>query len=155
MTILQSLINFDSAKTNFSAKLPISWTPILSDQHQQSKHPQHIHSESINLTKGWKFISSSTNPSSSNANNNNNNNNNFITSNSYSSNNNNNGNKFNRNDDLDDLNVEIYINKPIQIGCLQLKLKFHKELSAPYELRLFRPKKNNEFKSASTNPDLK
>lgn len=50
---------------------------------------------------------------------------------------------------VEDLNVEIYLNKPIQIGCVQLKLKFSRELlsntTAPYELRLFRPKKSNEF----------
>lgn len=46
---------------------------------------------------------------------------------------------------VEELNVEIYLNKPVQIGCVQLKLKFNRELSAPYELRLFRPKKSNEF----------
>jgi hypothetical protein len=123
------LINFDNVKTNFSAKLPISWTPILSDQHQQSKHPQHIHSESVNYTKSWKYITNT------------NINNNSIRN-----------SKFNNeltSANLDDLNVEIYLNKPVQIGCIQLKLKFSKELSGPYELRLFRPKKTNEFNSSS------
>lgn len=41
----------------------------------------------------------------------------------------------------DDILIEIYLNKPIQIGCIQLKLKFNKELNCPFELRLFRQKK--------------
>lgn len=64
----------------------------------------------------------------------------------------------NANGGVEELNVEIYLNKPVQIGCVQLKLKFNRELSAPYELRLFRPKKSNEFSvmSSSSKPiDLK
>jgi hypothetical protein len=33
--------------------------------------------------------------------------------------------------------VELYLNKPIQIGCIQIRLKFSKELTAPFELRLY------------------
>lgn len=122
LTTLHGLTSFDNTKTNFSAKLPICWTPILSDQQQQSKHPQHIHSESVNLTKSWKFINIAGNPLKS---------------------------RSPTNPNLEDLNVEIYLNKPVQVGCIQLKLKFSRDLAAPYELRLFRPKKSNEFSVAS------
>ena len=44
----------------------------------------------------------------------------------------------------DDVLIEIYLNKPIHIGCMQIKLKFNKELNMPYELRLFRQRKTNE-----------
>lgn len=36
------------------------------------------------------------------------------------------------------------MNKPIQIGCFQLKLKFNKELTKPFEIRLYKQKKNFE-----------
>lgn len=151
MNVLHNLMSFDSTKTNFSAKLPISWTPILSDQQQQSKHPQHIHSESVNLSKSWKFINmmgtsgAQMKSSSRGAG--------GVTSStsSYTS------------SGIEDLNVEIYLNKPVQIGCIQLKLKFSRELTngtTPYELRLFRPKKSNEMSmimstAASKSNDLK
>ena len=116
---LHSLITYDQTKVNFSAKFPINWSPILSEQHQHLKHPQHIHSESINYTKHWKnmtpITSSACNPKKS----------------------------------FDDLTIEIYLNKPIQIGCIQIKLKFNKELTAttgPFELTLTRP-------AASTTPN--
>jgi hypothetical protein len=44
----------------------------------------------------------------------------------------------------DDILIEIYLNKPIHIGCMQIKLKFNKELNIPYELRLFRQRKPTE-----------
>ena len=139
LTTLHSLISFDNSKTNFSTKLPSNWTPILSDQQQQSKHPQHIHSESVNLTKSWKYI------------------------NIGSTNGVNTGAKSSKSQSIDgikteDLNVEIYLNKPIQVGCIQLKLKFSRELTGPYELRLFRPKKSNEYnhsKSVHSTVDFK
>ena len=40
-----------------------------------------------------------------------------------------------------DFTIEIYLNKPIQIGCIQLKLKFSKDLTQPLELRLFKQKR--------------
>lgn len=131
LTTLHSLIGFDTAKTNFSAKLPTSWTPILSDQQQQSKHPQHIHSESVNLTKSWKFINTSSGVTVAAA---------AAAAKSRIA------------DKHDDLNVEIYLNKPVQVGCIQLKLKFSRELVAPYELRLFRPKKSNESSNTTSKP---
>ena len=45
---------------------------------------------------------------------------------------------------MEDLTIEINLNKPIQIGCFQLKLKFNKELTKPFEIRLYRQKKTFE-----------
>ena len=97
---------FDQAKTNFSAKLPACWSLVLSEHHQQRKHPQHILAESSNYTKCWKYLNNSVQPSQ------------------YS----------------DNLSIEIYLNKPIQIGCIQIKLKFNKELTFAYELSVYRQK---------------
>jgi hypothetical protein len=49
----------------------------------------------------------------------------------------------------DDLNVEIYLNKPAQIGCIQLKLKFNRELDSPYELTLLTSRKFSESITSS------
>jgi len=49
--------------------------------------------------------------------------------------------------------IEIYLNKPIQIGCFQLKLKFNKELTSPFELTLYKQKKQFETKSIRQNID--
>ena len=43
---------------------------------------------------------------------------------------------------MENSTIEIYLNKPMQIGCFQVKLKFNKELASPFELRLFKQKKN-------------
>lgn len=56
ISALHNLIHFETAKTNFTAKLPACWQPILSEQHQQRKHPQHILAEQVNLTKSWKYL---------------------------------------------------------------------------------------------------
>ena len=141
---LHALLAFDAAKVNFSAKFPINWSPILSEQHQHLKHPQHIHSESINYTKHWKNMINVANTNGSNA---------ASTSKSASS--------------LSyprlsvgaasskiadsDLTVEIYLNKPIQIGCIQIKLKFGKELTSAYELTLTKPQTNADAEYASAN----
>lgn len=122
---------FDSVKTNFSAKLPVCWTLVLSEQHQQRKHPQHIHAESVNLTKCWKYL------------------------NNVTSNKNLNDQAFNITNNSDDLNVEFYLNKPTQIGCIQVKLKFNKELVAPYELSLYRQRRPNEAKNVDSSIDFK
>jgi hypothetical protein len=42
----------------------------------------------------------------------------------------------------DNFMIEIYLNKPIQIGCFQVKLRFNRDLTTPYELRLFKQKKH-------------
>ena len=108
---LHRLISYDLAKVNFSAKFPINWSPVLSEQHQHLKHPQHIHSESINFTKHWKNMTNSTQAVSSASKLN-------VSKLSYPKTN------------ADDLIVEVYLNKPIQVGCIQIKLKFNKELTS-------------------------
>ncbi|CAF0910527.1 unnamed protein product [Brachionus calyciflorus] len=108
LSILHNLSLYDTAKANFSAKLPSCWSLVLAEQHQQRKHPQHILAESNNYTKCWKYLNNTvTNPTVSNEN----------------------------------LTIEIYLNKPIQIGCIQIKLKFNKELTSPFELSVFRQKR--------------
>ena len=127
LNVLHNLIYFDTAKLNFSAKLPFCWTPILSEQHSQRKHPQHIHAESMNLTKSWRYM-----------NNNGNGNNGSDQQTMF-------GPKMNK----DDLNIELYLNKPAQIGCIQLRLKFNKEIDAPYELMLLTSRKYTESNTKS------
>jgi hypothetical protein len=80
----------------------------------------------MNLTKCWKYLTH-----------NKTNNDNFNPLSSYSSS--------STSSSYDDLNIEIYLNKPIQIGCVQLKIKFIKRLSVSsnYELRLFRQNKKS------------
>ena len=56
---------------------------------------------------------------------------------------------------MDNFTVEIFLNKPIQVGCIQLKLKFNKELVTPLEIRLFKQKKNFEIGKSSKNFDKK
>jgi hypothetical protein len=56
---------------------------------------------------------------------------------------------------MDNFTVEIFLNKPIQVGCIQLKLKFNKELVTPLEIRLFKQKKNFEMGKSSKNFDTK
>jgi hypothetical protein len=56
---------------------------------------------------------------------------------------------------MDNFTVEIFLNKPIQVGCIQLKLKFNKELVTPLEIRLFKQKKNFEIGKSSKNFDTK
>lgn len=89
---------------------------MLNEQHQQRKHPQHIHAESINFTKCWKYVSSTNGAGNSG---------------------------LNSNGQPEDLNIEIYANKPLQIGAIQLKLKFNKWLSVGtnYELKLYRQRR--------------
>lgn len=41
----------------------------------------------------------------------------------------------------ENLTIEIYLNKPIQIGCIQIKLKFNKELNSAHELTILRQKR--------------
>jgi hypothetical protein len=166
---LHSLIAYDQAKVNFSAKFPINWSPILSEPHQHLKHPQHIHSESVNFTKHWKNMANPSSSSSSAT---------ISISSPLSSN------KFNQffntvkkhastttttsstttttaspvvssatvaADDV--LSVEIFLNKPIQVGCIQVKLKFSKELTAAtssFEMTLSRPKNTNNNNSSSS-----
>jgi hypothetical protein len=56
----------------------------------------------------------------------------------------------------DDVLIEIYLNKPIHIGYIQIKLKFNKEINFPYELRLFRQKRTSEsFILTAANVDSK
>ena len=56
----------------------------------------------------------------------------------------------------DDVLIEIYLNKAIHIGCMQIKIKFNKELNIPYELRLFRQRKTSEpMAQANSNVDSK
>lgn len=47
------------------------------------------------------------------------------------------------------------MNKPIQIGCFQIKLKFNKELTSPFEIRLYKQKKQFEKHSAIKSCDNK
>lgn len=56
LSSLHSLIYFEAVKTNFSAKLPSGWTPVISDQNLQRKHPQHIHGETNNYSKSWRYV---------------------------------------------------------------------------------------------------
>ena len=56
---------------------------------------------------------------------------------------------------MDNFTAEIFLNKPIQVGCIQLKLKFNKELVTPLEIRLFKQKKNFEIGKSSKNFDTK
>ena len=49
----------------------------------------------------------------------------------------------------DELNIELYLNKPVQIGCIQIKLKFNKEIDCPLELTLLNP---NSSLGHSSNP---
>jgi hypothetical protein len=51
---------------------------------------------------------------------------------------------YNSNSSSEDVNIEIYLNKPFQIGSIQLKIKFSKELSFPVEIRLYKQKMNSE-----------
>ena len=126
---LHGLIGFDTAKVNFSAKFPVNWTPVLNEQHQQRKHPQHIHAESVNFTKCWKHNVSANGGSGAAT----------TTINNASSM------LFpgQQQQLFDDFNIEIYLNKPVQIACIQLKVKFSKWLSinSNYELRLFKQNK--------------
>lgn len=41
----------------------------------------------------------------------------------------------------DNLSIEIYLNKPIQMGCIQIKLKFTKEVNCAHELTIWRQKR--------------
>jgi hypothetical protein len=56
---------------------------------------------------------------------------------------------------MDNFTVEIFLNKPIQVGCIQLKLKFSKELVTPLEVRLYKQKKTFDTTKSSKNLDLK
>ena len=56
LSALHNLMYFETTKTNFSAKLPSGWSPIISDQNLQRKHPQHIHGETNNYSKSWRYI---------------------------------------------------------------------------------------------------
>lgn len=51
--------------------------------------------------------------------------------------------------------IEVYLNKPIQIGCFQVKLKFNKELTTPIEIRLYKQKKNQTPSMSSSACDKK
>jgi hypothetical protein len=60
LSSLHNLLYFETSKINFSAKLPAGWTPILSDQNLQRKHPQHIHGETNNYSKSWRYVNKNT-----------------------------------------------------------------------------------------------
>ena len=151
LNLLHGLTYFESSKMSFSAKLPPGWAPILADQNQQRKHPQHLLAETVNHTKSWRYITknikylfqilrscrqffcfsfnefvlflikSSTSPETG----------------------------------LDSFTAEIYLNKPVQVGCVQIKLKFNKELNCSYELRLYKQKKSPDGLSATKSVDSK
>ncbi len=55
---------------------------------------------------------------------------------------------------MDNFTVEIFLNKPIQVGCIQLKLKFSKELVTPLEVRLYKQKKTFDTEKSSKSLDL-
>lgn len=56
---------------------------------------------------------------------------------------------------MDNFTIEIFLNKPIQVGCIQLKLKFSKELITPLEIRLYKQKKIFDSAKSNKSFDLK
>jgi hypothetical protein len=103
---LHSLISFDQAKTSFTARFPSPWKPLMPEQNELRKHPQHILADAQNLTKSWKYVHDTGGSNKAN----------------------------------DNILIEIYLNKPIQIACIQIQLKFNRDLQSQYELCLLKKK---------------